>query len=99
LNFQHAVALGLVGWYLMVPPFDSNRQPNYTAQLIRWRRISSFESLKDCEKRESILDEIAEKNAARQGYFLSTACIASDDPGLNNKVKHRRYKVRHSTRN
>jgi hypothetical protein len=42
--------LALVGWYLMLPPFDDRFLPNEHAPLSRWQIENSFDSADNCEQ-------------------------------------------------
>src|ERR1700687_563145 len=61
MRAQHAAALALVGWYLMVPPLDlgwrhaTGYLSNTTVPLIRWDIVQSFESVSDCERAREVL--------------------------------------------
>jgi hypothetical protein len=56
----HAVALALVGWYLMVPP-DSTvpHSVDSTAPISRWSIVTDFDSAGNCEQ---ALTELQNKN-------------------------------------
>jgi len=93
---RHAVALALVGWYLMVPPTpirhpqpDANMPP-----ISRWENRGSFDTAKECdsERWKKIMDWNY-KNTVKDGDIDSVEgqlvaqytlgqCIASDDPRL-----------------
>jgi hypothetical protein len=61
MNYRHAAAFALLGWYLMVPlPPEKTPSPSwgdYFADLFRrtnsfsnWRIVESFDSANECEK-------------------------------------------------
>lgn len=80
---HHAAALAALGWYLMAPPPDANRQPDESALLTQWTHIAAFDSAKECEDyKVELHDSIEKKSAARAQYEMSFACVASDDWGL-----------------
>lgn len=79
---RHAVALALVGWYLMVPPPGQPRStgantapPNDSAPLTQWTTRNSYDSAQACEaaKKQSLdtasadLDKQRRFAAQRQG--------------------------------
>jgi hypothetical protein len=83
---------GLVGWYLMAPPF-SGRVPSIDDQapVSKWKIVASFDTAKQCEdqlmfshdqakhdlfKASTPWEELATRDMAR------SVCIASDDPRL-----------------
>ncbi len=97
MNFYHAAALALVGWYLMVPPMKSlkNIGPNdppessyTTAPLAHWEIADTFDSAEECKSglRAFLRDAGL---ALRQRDPVWTfeqrwfaRCIATDDPRL-----------------
>ena len=55
MKFRHAAALALVGWYLMVPPWEScngafSGGPCNPSPLVKWRIVESYDSLSKCEE-------------------------------------------------
>ncbi len=60
MNPRHAVALALVGWYLMVPP-DSTvpHSVDSAAPISRWSIVTNFESTDTCKQ---ALTELRNKN-------------------------------------
>jgi hypothetical protein len=77
LKLQHtAVALAVLGWYLMTPPqikflwIDTQRSDN-AAPLNRWTNTQSFDKAQLCE-------------AARMATQVQAGalCVATDDPRL-----------------
>jgi hypothetical protein len=75
---RHAVALALVGWYLMMPPPLYHHGGKETvAPLSEWKVIDKFASKGECEEARSKLIE-------RMGTSIKSAnCISSDDPRLH----------------
>jgi len=52
-RFWHATALGLIGWYLMVPPTGQQNGvpwPDNKAPISHWTIAESFDAAKDCEE-------------------------------------------------
>ena len=101
MKLHHAVALALVGWYLMLAPRTSDTLPvtyDKAAPLSEWIVIGAFETTAECDKdRHKIPNEIlqhqdqlsAEKRVAAKQTVInllsSSECIASDDPRLQRK--------------
>jgi hypothetical protein len=52
MNFRHAAALALVGWYLMLPPVDipSGRYVE-EAPIASWRKLVEYDTFTKCENR------------------------------------------------
>ena len=83
----HAVALALVGWYLIVPLKGHPEAP-----LKYWTHMWSFDTAKECQ--QSLLGMIARIDQPNvsppQGFtreefrqeLLGSQCVESDDPRL-----------------
>ena len=84
---RHVAALALVGWYLMVPPYDGERI-NSDAPISKWTVYIAHDTAQDCE--ETKVDQYKRVKAAQKGTDLtlirralvSSQCIASNDPRL-----------------
>lgn len=89
MKLRHIAALGLVGWYLMVPPIE-NGQLNLHAPLNQWGIDSSYDSADDCQ--EVIAGEAAlyphtkEHHAAIRKSdvwpIVNGQCVPADDQRL-----------------
>jgi hypothetical protein len=89
---RHAAALALVGWYLMLAPWEGNRIANTDAPLSEWTINYSFDSAADCEAmRQSKIDmgwkilsrmDATPVERGTADIFLYQKCIATDDPRL-----------------
>jgi hypothetical protein len=83
----HAIALALVGWYLMTPP-DGKSSVSFD----KWSHSASFDSAKECEAARIFLYQSAKADLPKQsGDFLKSQmllsemmaeCIQTDDPRL-----------------
>jgi len=56
MKLSHAVALALVGWYLMIPPIEfgsqaitSNVHVSSDAPFSKWEMSGSFDTAKECD--------------------------------------------------
>jgi hypothetical protein len=50
MKLRHAAAFALMGWYLMVPPFNgSTWKVDTRAPIQSWRKARAFDTVKDCE--------------------------------------------------
>jgi len=87
MNFRHAAAGALIGWYLIAPPaINGDISQLATGAPIRaWQVIHQFNSAKECENNLTALRNFS----ARDSTFPSgnmrlqmSFCIASDDPRL-----------------
>ena len=85
MNFRHAAALALVGWYLMVPPVRNGEIRN--VPLPDWGHFDSFDTAKECRDAGYDLIERTEKQGDKDRIMSAKAfeCIASDDPRLKGK--------------
>ena len=83
-----AVALALLGWYLMIPPNigEDNNHHFYAkaALLSEWSILQSFDTAKECENEASAMKtRLDGKRGSLQDYRpLFATCIATDDPRL-----------------
>src|SRR5216684_1321041 len=99
MNLRHAVALALVGWYLMTPPTEScdgtGGHPCRESPLRNWTTEKTFNSASACNKaRASNYEKFKAYlgNEPRNTWWeavlmqdFSAKCIASDDPRLKGK--------------
>ena len=87
MNFRHAAALALVGWYLMVPlrENDNSAKLRVDVPLADWVYVDSFDTAKEC-RNEGVQEEkrYAKDNLEADEYG-AWECIASDDPRLKEK--------------
>jgi hypothetical protein len=79
VRLQHAAALALVGWYLLVPPHpttDPTKKSDPSAPLTAWTQIWVFDSASECQKAAVKIhnDKEPALNAAQ--------CVSTDDPRL-----------------
>ena len=64
---RHAVALALVGWYLMMPPLDDAQNPAGGAPLSMWVQSRSFDGADDCEvTRSAVRQRVASLTPEQQ---------------------------------
>ena len=78
MNLRHAVALTLVGWYLMAP-FPSALDEN---RLSQWSTLKVFDSAAGCDDgHESLMKQVA--NHLRQRFG-----VAPNKDGLMSAIKH-----------
>jgi hypothetical protein len=95
MNFRHAAALALTGWYFLVPPIrvlgprnDPNTPIEFDAKapLSEWKIIQGFDSIKDCydypEHLEKLLPDPKHGAQISHLWFEKGECIATDDPRL-----------------
>jgi hypothetical protein len=93
MNLRHAAALALVGWYLMLAPWEGERIANPDAALSEWKINYSFDSAADCEAMRIAKEDfgwqiLIRKDAssaerATADIFLYQKCVATDDPRLS----------------
>jgi len=100
MKSRHAVALALVGWYLMVPPaIPGTNEVNQSAPLSQWTIRRTFPHNEGCEAAKNRLHQQAlaaqtQRDAfARRGQrdpdshcvLCKAECVAEDDPRLKSK--------------
>ena len=87
----HAVALALVGWYLMMPPVVPAGNGWLTwdadAPLSQWKTIGSFDTAIQCQADLRARREAARTRTGKAGNGLrkfagTLRCVGSDDPRL-----------------
>jgi hypothetical protein len=49
MSLRHVVALALVGWYLMVPPFSA-KNVFYDRPLSDWQAVENYSTKTECEE-------------------------------------------------
>ncbi len=98
MKLRHAVALALVGWYLMLAPRTSDNLPityDTSASLNKWKIVGSYDTAIECNegkkaspmtiiKAEDAMSEEGKKlwNLSILNLLDSSVCISTDDPRL-----------------
>jgi hypothetical protein len=82
---RHAGALGVLGWYLMVPPapsFPGASDPSIP--LYHWKILGVFNSANACE---GIKNSLLKPPELPEGADLSrdVLCLSKDDPRIKRK--------------
>jgi|SRR5208282_3053136 len=56
MNLRHAVALALVGWYLILPPAlaTNPNKPDLTAPLSKWTVHDKMQTATECERKRRL---------------------------------------------
>jgi hypothetical protein len=79
---RHAVALALIGWYLMTPPIIGVVVTAH-APLRQWRIVKSYDSAGECEKDldddTAFSEKVAEDSAFRERAWRRDAPTLSRD--------------------
>ena len=93
MSFRDATALVLLGWYLMIPPYDMARTPQ-APPLSKWEISQSFDSAGECEELrhgwQTKIDKAVHGDARLSKEitvgdvysYSHSLCVASDDPRL-----------------
>jgi hypothetical protein len=98
MNFRHAAALALVGWYLMLPPLHSAelkplpdksylldwKTPNRPPPLATWEIVGSYDSARECAEAMSTIRRGSSSPPLPLEWGMAL-CIATDDPRLKEK--------------
>jgi hypothetical protein len=89
---HHAVALALVGWYLMVPPmYAPNHEVDFNAPLAKWVIIDSFDTASECGvyanhwQSHFPYEGDPAKRTAVKSRLKAAICVSTDDPRLRGK--------------
>ena len=100
MKIRDALALTLVGWYLIVPPAGRTLRAGLALPLSQWRTVASFDNAVKCEsgKRKGLplVEKRIKKDAEKAGVPAHDSdvqllaqrllrCVASDDPRLKGK--------------
>jgi len=97
VNLRHAAALALVGWYLMVPPVQSDgtfrfkREGRRVEYVGTWSVVSKFQTYGECREAQRDLQERGYRtslNLPRDKESMrdvNAECVATDDPRLKEK--------------
>ena len=87
MKLLHAAALALVGWYLMVPPLEQNREHDPSAPISRWTINGRYDSAAKCAKAQmqnlKYWNHVG--NEQMVDAFGQSACIPTDDSRLKSK--------------
>ncbi len=93
MRLRHVAVLALVGWYLMVPPWNRlvPSDPDPQAPLNEWTDVASFDTVAECngaiaehdKKALAALGPIGSNRHTTPWDFAK--CIATDDPRLKKK--------------
>ena len=89
---RHEVALALVVWYLLYPPWNAEKGiVDPTLPLNRWYQVATFDSSTDCDALKfGVLEEMdkwthdltPDKAAQQEGLRHQARCVSADDPHL-----------------
>lgn len=92
MNVRHAVALSLVGWYLMVPPPLDPYHNRLDAPISQWHVHSAWKTADECRAAQLGIWEDARHrtfdpkdkafDASVKEGINAAQCIATDDPRL-----------------
>jgi hypothetical protein len=86
MTFRHTAALALVGWYLMVPPRESDNSAKLSSvPFEEWVYVDSFDTAKECRDAGRKEEERRAKDALEADQYGNWECIATDDPRLKEK--------------
>jgi hypothetical protein len=91
MNFRHAAALALVGWYLMVPPpqsppaalatnidaINAYRRMPQRLPLSQWNMIESFDSDEDCRACELAASKEKEYDFPKRSTKIDMNAVAA----------------------
>jgi hypothetical protein len=86
MNFRHAAALALAGWYLMLPPWSSPSKFDDKAPLNQWEQANAYDSAAVCEK--SRYDTVKDllKGHAPNGNLLDQKTLTPETADYNARL-------------
>jgi hypothetical protein len=84
MNFRHAAALALAGWYLMMPPVDipTGRYVE-VAPIASWRKLVEYDTFTRCENRRQ--DDLRFYLSSLKGPKLSDREVEGLDTMLDSE--------------
>jgi hypothetical protein len=86
MNFGHAAALALVGWYLMVPPRENDKSAKLrVVPLAEWVYVDSFDTAKECKDAGMKKEKSYAKDPLEADEYGTWECIATDDARLKDR--------------
>jgi hypothetical protein len=93
MNIRHAVALVLVGWYLMVAPTRGQEILDHSP-LSKWQVGEEDDSKVECENTIEDYTKNAEQvtDAGTVARYTRGRCMASDDPRLKDNADVKKTK-------
>ena len=85
---RHGLALGMLVWYLLTPPYVGPHKFDAKAPLSKWYETVDFDSLADCQRYragtikqyQKRLSEDPSDSRAHVELFKESQCVSSDDP-------------------
>lgn len=89
-----AVALTLVGWYLMLPPWVAKGRFDASAPLSKWKISGRFNTGEQCKLvQKAVVDwYIDHPNDKQASWFRSlygaSRCVSANDPRLKRILGH-----------
>jgi hypothetical protein len=87
MKLRRTAALVLVGWYLMTPPLDRNREHDPSAPISRWAINGRYDTAAKCAKAQmqniNYWNHVG--NEQMLDAFGQSACIPTNDSRLKSK--------------
>jgi hypothetical protein len=87
MKLRHAAALMLIGWYLMLPPFDRNRERDPSAPISRWTIAERYDALAKCSKAQAqrLKHWVNLGDEQMVDEFGQSVCVPTDDSRLRSR--------------
>ena len=89
MNHPYAAALALVGWYLLLPPVESNGRVDVKAPLDEWAKIGLYDSAQGC-RHELYLSRTPRRTEEEWRSSVEAARKSGDAPTLERIETRRR---------
>jgi len=88
MSGRHSLAIGMLVWYLLTPPYVGPQKFDAKAPLSKWYEAVDFDSLADCQRYrsgtikqyEQRIPEDPSSARASVELFKASQCVSSDDP-------------------
>lgn len=88
MKFRHFAPLGVIAWYLLIPPTALAPTAVQSEPLSTWQIVRGFDHADDCEDfkgdfvHNSALKHSLNTLKPNYRYYMYAQCIASNDPRL-----------------
>jgi hypothetical protein len=88
MSGRHSLAIGMLVWYLLTPPYVGPQKFDAKAPLSKWYEAVDFDSLSDCQRyRAGTIKQYQERlredpsgSRANVELFKESQCVSSEDP-------------------
>jgi hypothetical protein len=89
MSGRHSLAIGMLVWYLLTPPYVGPQKFDPKAPLSEWYEAVDFDSLADCQRyragtikhfQQKVREDSSTSSRASVELFTNSQCVSADDP-------------------